>query len=66
VEARASGRGWGAPEWAIEGWASSYAAIATGEMNVVSAAVPDLTGHPAQSIEGFLRKNPSALTHVHS
>ncbi|WP_067969762.1 NAD(P)H-binding protein [Nocardiopsis trehalosi] len=65
-EALASRRGSGAPEWAIEGWASSYAAIATGEMNVVSPAVPDLTGHPAQSIEGFLRKNPSALTHVHS
>ncbi|MFC7330339.1 SDR family oxidoreductase [Marinactinospora rubrisoli] len=56
----------GAPEWQIEGWASSYAAIARGELNVVSTAVADLTGHPAQSIEGFIRRNPSACGHVHN
>ncbi|MBF6842308.1 SDR family NAD(P)-dependent oxidoreductase, partial [Acinetobacter baumannii] len=46
------------------GWASSYAAIAAGELDVVSKSVHRLTGHPAQSIEGFLRRHPSALSHV--
>ncbi|MFC3998710.1 SDR family oxidoreductase [Nocardiopsis sediminis] len=63
-EALESRRPSGAPEWAVEGWASSYAAIATGEMDVVSPAVPDLTGHPAQTIEGYLRKHPSALGRI--
>ena len=63
-EALASRRATGAPEWQAEGWASSYAAIATGEMDVVASTVPKLTGHPAQSIEGFLRRHPSALAHV--
>ncbi|PSK96883.1 uncharacterized protein YbjT (DUF2867 family) [Murinocardiopsis flavida] len=63
-EALAARRRSGAPEWALEGWASSYAAIATGELDVVSETVSDLTGHPPQSIEGFLRKNPSAFAHV--
>jgi NAD(P)H dehydrogenase (quinone) len=63
-EALESRRPSGAAEWAIEGWASSYAAIAAGELDVVSPVVPDLTGHPAQSIEGFLRRHPSALSHV--
>lgn len=64
-EALESRRASGAPEWAVEGWASSYAAIASGELDVVSPTVSDLTGHPAQSIEGFLRRHPSALSHVH-
>ena len=63
-EAVASRRSSGAPEWAIKGWASSYAAIAAGEMDVVSHTVEELAGHPAQSIEGFLRRHPSALSHV--
>ncbi|GAA3734188.1 uncharacterized protein YbjT (DUF2867 family) [Spinactinospora alkalitolerans] len=65
-EALESRRGSGAPEWAVEGWASSYAAIASGELDVVSDTVQDLTGHPACSIEGYLRKHPSALSHVHT
>jgi NAD(P)H dehydrogenase (quinone) len=34
--ARAS---YGSPEWEVEGWVTSYAAIATGEMDVVSDTV---------------------------
>ncbi len=63
-EALESLRAGGAPEWAVQGWVSSYEAIAAGELNVVSSTVSDLTGHPAQSIEGFLRRHPSALSHV--
>ncbi|MBB6172519.1 uncharacterized protein YbjT (DUF2867 family) [Nocardiopsis mwathae] len=65
-EALASRRPTGAPEWQIEGWASSYAAIASGEMDVVSPAVVRLTGHPAQTLERFLRTHPSALSHVYT
>lgn len=63
-EALESRRPSGAPAWAVEGWASSYAAIAAGELDEVAPTVPKLTGHPAQSIEGFLRRHPSALSHV--
>lgn len=63
-EALASRRATGAPEWQVQGWASSYAAIANGELDVVAPTVAKLTGHPARSIEGFLRRHPSALAHV--
>ncbi|MEV0648980.1 SDR family oxidoreductase [Phytomonospora sp. NPDC050363] len=46
-EARASRGSYGAAEWEVEGWITSYAAIATGEMDVVSEAVATLTGRPA-------------------
>jgi NAD(P)H dehydrogenase (quinone) len=38
----ASRRPTGAPDWEIEGWVSSYVAIAKGEMDVVSDTVPRL------------------------
>ncbi|MGQ4270430.1 SDR family oxidoreductase [Nocardiopsis changdeensis] len=63
-EALLSRKATGAPDWELEGWVSSYEAIAAGELDTVSSAVPELTGHPARSIEGFLRRHPSALTHV--
>lgn len=65
-EALASRRAVDAPDWEVEGWVSSYLAIAAGELDTVSDTVPDLTGHPAQSLEGYLRKHPSALSHVHN
>ncbi|MFD6098081.1 SDR family oxidoreductase [Nocardiopsis flavescens] len=63
-EALLSRKGTGAPDWEVEGWVSSYEAIAAGELDEVSTAVRKLTGHPARSIEGFLRRHPSALSHV--
>ncbi|MFY7066421.1 NAD(P)H-binding protein [Nocardiopsis changdeensis] len=63
-EALLSRKATGAPDWELEGWVSSYEAIAAGELDTVSSAVPELTGHPARSIEGFLRRHPSALSHV--
>ncbi|GLZ76259.1 NAD(P)-dependent oxidoreductase [Actinorhabdospora filicis] len=50
-EARASRAGYGAPAWEVEGWVTSYAAIATGEMDVVSDSVRRLTGREARSLE---------------
>lgn len=43
---------------------AACAAIAAGELDVVSPAVGELTGRPAQSIEGYLRTRPSALHHA--
>jgi NAD(P)H dehydrogenase (quinone) len=63
-EARASRASTGAPEWEIEGWVTSYAAIATGEMDVVSDAVERLTDHPPQALEPFLRANPALFAHL--
>jgi NAD(P)H dehydrogenase (quinone) len=53
-EARASRAPSGAPDWEIEGWVSSYAAIATGELDVVSDTVARLAGHPATSVRDWL------------
>ena len=59
-EAYASRDSYGAPEWEVEGWVTSYQAISNGEMEVTSDAVEILTGHPAQSLEDFLRAHPES------
>ena len=58
AEAWESRKKWGAPAWEVEGWVTSYAAVATGEMDVVSDAVETITGRPAQDLEAFLSANP--------
>jgi NAD(P)H dehydrogenase (quinone) len=44
AEAFASRASYGAPEWEVEGWVSSYQAIRDGSLDVVSPAVRQLTG----------------------
>jgi NAD(P)H dehydrogenase (quinone) len=54
-----------APDYALDGWVTSYVAVGTGEMDVVSDTVPRLTGHPAQALPAWLSANPdgwSSLT----
>lgn len=63
-EARASRAGSGAAAWEIEGWVTSYAAIATGEMAVVSDAVERITGSPATGLDAWLGANPGALAAI--
>ena len=63
-EARSSRAPTGAPDWEIEGWVTSYAAIATGEMDVVSDAVERVAGHPPQALEPFLRAHPDLWKHL--
>jgi uncharacterized protein YbjT (DUF2867 family) len=48
------------PDYEVDGWVTSYVAIAKGELDVVSDAVPAITGHPAQSLPGWLAANPEA------
>ncbi len=63
-EARASRAPSGAPDWEIEGWATSYAAIATGEMDVVSDAVRNLAGHEPLSLPAYLQRHPESYRHL--
>lgn len=55
-EAYASREPLGAPEWAVTAWVSSYRAIATGELDVVSDVVERVTGHPPMTLTEFLRR----------
>ncbi|HEX2074197.1 MAG TPA: NmrA family NAD(P)-binding protein [Geodermatophilus sp.] len=57
-EAWATRRPSGHPDWEIEGWVTSYLAIAAGEMATVSDVVPRLTGHPARTVAEHLRAHP--------
>lgn len=63
-EARESRAPSGAADWEIEGWVTSYAAVATGEMDVVSDTVSWLAGHPPQQLEPFLRASPQLWAHL--
>ncbi|MFD0344286.1 NAD(P)H-binding protein [Streptomyces sp. NPDC127117] len=63
-EAYASRAQYGAEDWEVAGWVTSYEAIATGEMATVSDAVPDLTGHPATSLATFLSEHPDCYRHL--
>ncbi|MEU9011433.1 SDR family oxidoreductase [Streptomyces sp. NPDC048479] len=63
-EAYASRAGYGAKEWEVAGWVSSYEAIANGEMATVSDVVPRLTGHPAQTFTAYLAGHPGSYRHL--
>jgi uncharacterized protein YbjT (DUF2867 family) len=56
----------GAPDWEIEGWISSYVAIASGDLDVVSDTVPRIAGHAAVRLEDYVRADPASLDHVRS
>ena len=60
-EARAS---YGAPDWEVEGWVTSLVGVARGEMDVVSATVGELTGHPPMGLAEFLRRYPESYRHL--
>jgi uncharacterized protein YbjT (DUF2867 family) len=63
-EAWASRRPSGHPDWEIEGWVTSYLAIAAGELSTVTDVVPRLTGHPARSVAEHLRAHPEDWAHL--
>jgi len=55
-EAYASRASYGAPDWQVDAWVSTYTAIAAGEVATVSDAVPRLTGRPATSLREVLSR----------
>jgi uncharacterized protein YbjT (DUF2867 family) len=54
-EAYASRAGYDAPAWQLDAWVSTYTAIADGSLAAVTSDIPDLTGHPAATLEQVLR-----------
>jgi NAD(P)H dehydrogenase (quinone) len=63
-QARASRAHYGAPDWQVEAWISTYTAIAAGELDVVSEAVEQLAGHPPVGLAEFLDTHPDAYRHL--
>jgi len=63
-EAWATRRPSGHPDWEIEGWVTSYLAIAAGELAAVTDVVPRLTGHPARTVAEHLRSHPEDWAHL--
>ncbi|MEA2479305.1 MAG: hypothetical protein QOJ07_1227 [Thermoleophilaceae bacterium] len=63
-EARESRAPSGAPDWEIEGWVTSYAAIAAGELETVSDAVERITGHAPEALGDWLRRHPETWAHL--
>ena len=59
-EAYASRAGYGAPQWQLDAWVSTYTAIAAGEVAAVTDDVPRLTGRPATSLDELLRRGGAA------
>jgi NAD(P)H dehydrogenase (quinone) len=53
-EAYATRSGYGAPDWEVAGWVTSYGAIAAGELAGVSDDVRRLSGHDPMSLADFL------------
>jgi NAD(P)H dehydrogenase (quinone) len=54
----------GAPDWEVRGWVSSYQAIRDGSFQQVSRDVEHLTGQSPVSLEEYLRAHPESLDHV--
>jgi NAD(P)H dehydrogenase (quinone) len=55
-EAYASRASYGAADWEVDGWVSTYTAIAAGELAGVTNDIPELTGHPATSLAEVVRR----------
>ncbi|WP_327146622.1 SDR family oxidoreductase [Nocardia sp. NBC_01327] len=60
-EAYASRAGYGAPEWMVAGWVTSYEAIATGELAAVSDTVQAITGRLPITFDRYLTDHPDIL-----
>ena len=63
-EARASRAASGAPDWEIEGWVTSYAAVADGDLDVVTDTVLRLTGVDPMTLPDFLEAHPESWAHL--
>jgi uncharacterized protein YbjT (DUF2867 family) len=63
-EAYASRAGHGAPDWEVEGWVTSYLAIANGEMGNVTDWVERIAGHPPTTLPELLERHPETWAHL--
>ena len=60
----ARGARYGAPGWELEGWVTSLAGVATGELDMVGDAVLSLAGHAPMTFCEFLRRYPENYRHL--
>ena len=65
-EAYASRASFGAPGWEVDGWVTTYVAIANGDLEQVSGDVAAVAGHPPVRLAEFLRSNPESYRHLAS
>jgi uncharacterized protein YbjT (DUF2867 family) len=63
-EAYESRADYDAEDWEVDGWVTSYEAVAGGEMDIVTDVVPALTGHDAQTLREYLADNPESYAHL--
>jgi NAD(P)H dehydrogenase (quinone) len=63
-EAYASRASYGAPDWEVDGWVTTYVAIANGDLEAVSDDVATLAGHPPTALAEFLGDNPDSYRHL--
>jgi uncharacterized protein YbjT (DUF2867 family) len=54
-EAWASRAGYGAPDWMVEGWISTYTAVARGELDTISDTVARLIDHAPLTLAEFIQ-----------
>lgn len=64
AEAYASRAKYGAPDWVVDGWVTTYAGIAANELARVSDDVRTLTGHEPVSLARYIETDPESLAHV--
>lgn len=57
-EAYRSRAGYGAPDWQLDAWVSTYTAIASDVMAPVSGSVQDITGTAPMNLETYLDTHP--------
>ena len=55
-EAFASRAAYGAPDWELQGWVTSYLAIAAGQQDGLSDDVERITGQRPVSLRGMLSR----------
>jgi NAD(P)H dehydrogenase (quinone) len=65
-EAYASRVKYGAPDWEVAGWVTSYTAVAAGEMATVTDEVRRLAGHEPTTLTEYLEAHPESLDHIAS
>jgi hypothetical protein len=63
-EAYASRASYGAPQFEVDGWVTTYTAIATGELDVLSPAVRLVTGREPMSLRQLLEARPELVQHL--
>ena len=59
-EAYASRASYGAPQWQLDAWVSTYTSVAKGEVAEVTDDIQRLTGHPATSLADLIARGSGA------